>query len=94
MIVKLMNLVSTNDQNGKRVCVTAEEDNTGGSEKITFKIGQQTSVVTKTFKAGDRLQVCTAHTQSGQQRVVVTVANSTKKIDEIRNLDAASDDGT
>lgn len=94
MIVKMMNMVSTNDTNGKRVCVTAEEDNSGGDEKFTFQIGPQKILVTQNFKPGDRLPVCVTHTQSGKNRVIVTVANSPAKIDEMRDLDKPMDDGT
>jgi hypothetical protein len=94
MIIDLMNLVSTNDANGKRVTVSAVEDSTGGPEKFTFQIGSQTIPVTKTFRPDDDQPVTVTHTESGECRVVVTVAGSQQKIDEIRDLNKAKDDGS
>jgi hypothetical protein len=91
MIVDLMNLVSTNDANGKRVTVFAVEDSKGGPEKFTFRIGSQTIPVTQTFAPNDGQPVSVTHTESGKCRVVVTVDGSPQTIDEMRDLDKARD---
>jgi ferredoxin len=81
--------------NGKRACVTAEEDTTGGTETFTFQICDQTKTVTKNFSPGQRQQVCMGRDACGKCRVVVTAVGSQQpSIDEWHDLDAAKDDGT
>ena len=72
MIIRMLNLTTTNVGGVKTASITAKEGGDGSTEVFHFTILDQNKSATVTFAANEQKVVTVDHTASGQGLVIVT----------------------
>jgi hypothetical protein len=90
MIVRMINLTTTNSGGVKKATVTAKEGGEGSTEVFNFTVIDQNVSTTVTFAAGEEKDVSVAHTASGQGLVFATNQASGLTQHCFLDVDAAS----
>jgi hypothetical protein len=72
MIIRMLNLTTTNSGGVKKATVTAKEGGKGSTEVFNFTIIDQNVSTTVTFGADEEKDVSVTHTATGQGLVFAT----------------------
>ena len=76
MIIRMLNLTTTNSGGVKKASITAKEGGDGSTETFTFTVLDQNLSATETFAKDEERTVTVTHTASGQGLVIVTNQSS------------------
>ena len=90
MIVRMLNLTTTNIGGAKKATVTAKEGGQGSTEVFNFTILDQNVSTTVSFGPGEEKDVSVSHTATGQGLVFATNQASGLTLHCFLDVDAAS----
>ena len=91
MIVRMLNLTTTNSGGVKKATVTAMEGGLGSTEVFNFTVIDQNVSTTVVFTANQQQDVSVTHTATGQGLVIATNQASGLTLHCWLDVDAASD---
>lgn len=90
MIIRMLNLTTTNSGGVKKATVTAKEGGLGSTEVFNFTIIDQNQSTTVVFGADEEKDVSVTHTATGEGLVIATNQASGLTLHCWLNVDAPS----